>query len=292
MSCHVSAIHLETRATHTTTLSVKVGADLLLESGTVDVTGTDGDSHSLGNLIGLAGDVLVNGVRSVDTATLEEEGTDGTAGTLGSDEDNVNVLGGDNAGLVGVNDRETVSKVKSLALGDEGLNLLPSLGLGGIREQVHDDGTLVDSLGDIEQSLSWNPTVLDSLLPRSTVLTDTDDNVQALVTSVEGLTVTLRAVTDHGKGLTLEVVLELLSGPVGTLVDGLLGTGKVEGLDTTDGLEGNKRQLTFSPHLSTESTHSNAGNGLTSDLGGLASEQSVRPLSGGSRGCSLDSRLE
>jgi hypothetical protein len=33
-----------------------------------------------------------------------------------------------------------------------------------------------------------------------------------------------------------DILLELLNGPVGTLVDGLLGTGKVEGLDTADGL--------------------------------------------------------
>jgi hypothetical protein len=85
--------------TYATTLSVKVRADLLLERGTVNVTGTDGDGHRLGDLVGLAGDVLVNGVGSVDTAALKEEGTDGTAGTLGGDEDNVDVLGGHNAGL-------------------------------------------------------------------------------------------------------------------------------------------------------------------------------------------------
>lgn len=46
---------------------------------------------------------------------------------------------------------------------------------------------------------------------------------------------TLGAVTDEGKGVILEELLELLTGPIGTLVDILLDTGEVNGLDTTDG---------------------------------------------------------
>jgi hypothetical protein len=52
-----------------------------------------------------------------------------------------------------------------LSLGDLGLDGRPSLALGGIREQVHDDGTLGDSLVNFEKVLAWDPAILLSVLP-------------------------------------------------------------------------------------------------------------------------------
>ena len=103
-----------------------------------------------------------------------------------------------------VNNGETVGEVEGLSLGDQGSDLGPGRRLGGIRKQVHDDGSLLDSLGDIEKSLSGDPTVLLSLLPGLSTLSDTDNDLDTLVSGVEGLTVTLRSVTDHGKGVVLE----------------------------------------------------------------------------------------
>jgi hypothetical protein len=97
-----------------------------------------------------------------------------------------------------------VGKVEGLALGDEGSNLGPSRGLSGIGKQVHDDGTLFDSLRDVEEGLSGDPTVLLSLLPGLSTLSDTDNDLDTLVSGVEGLTVTLRSVTNHGEGVVLE----------------------------------------------------------------------------------------
>lgn len=161
-----------------------------------------------------------------------------------------------------------MGKVESLALGDKRGNLAPSLRLGSIGEKVHDDGTLVDGLRDVEESLSGNPTVLLSLFPRLTALSHTDNDLEAVVTGVEGLTVTLGAIANHGESVILEVatdcrisyrltqnrlsrsdpdatpkkkklylLLELVKGPVSTLVDNLFGTGKVESLDTSSGLQ-------------------------------------------------------
>jgi len=68
----------------------------------------------------------------------------------------------------------------------------------------------------------------------------------------------LRSVTDHGKGVVLEEadfvsgilgtplrgggdrensLLEFVEGPVGSLINDLLGSGKVEGLDTSSSLD-------------------------------------------------------
>ena len=208
-----------------TSLSVEVRVDLLLKGGVVSVTGTDGDGESSSLLLGLAGDVLVDGDGSVDTSALEEEGSDGSSGSLGGDKDDVDVLGGDDLGLAGsvwvswicgkrrkrstyvllVDDGETVGEVKSLALGDQGGDLGPGGRLSGIRQEVHDNGTSLDSLGDVEQGLALDPSVLLGLLPGSTALSDTDNDVETVVTGVERLTVTLGSVTDHGKGVVLEV---------------------------------------------------------------------------------------
>ena len=78
------------------------------------------------------------------------------------------------------------------------------------------------------------PAVLLRLLPALTVLADTDDDVQAIVTGVETLSVSLRAVANESKSVILEVVLELGEGPVTSLVDDLLSASKVQGLDTAN----------------------------------------------------------
>lgn len=52
-----------------------------------------------------------------------------------------------------------------LALGELGLDLGPSLGLGSVGEEVHDNGGLANGLIDIEEVLAGDPTICLSLLP-------------------------------------------------------------------------------------------------------------------------------
>ena len=79
--------------------------------------------------------------------------------------------------------------------------------MSSVTEQVHDNGTLADSLVDFEQVLARNPAILLSLLPRSSVLSYTNDDVQAVVAKVETLAVTLRTVTDEGESVVFKEVL-------------------------------------------------------------------------------------
>ena len=78
-----------------------------------------------------------------------------------------------------------------------------------------------------------DPTILDGLFPALAVLADTNDNVEAVVTSIQTLAMALRAVADEGEGVVLEVVVKLGKRPVAALVDDLLGACKVEGLYPT-----------------------------------------------------------
>jgi hypothetical protein len=148
----------------------------------------------------------------VDTAALLEEGADGPAATLGGDEDDVDVLGRDDLGVLLEHDGEAVGEVEGLALGQVGLDVLPGGGLSGVGEEVHDDGTLLESLVDGEEGLagdllrtsakknsdsdsrqrqrSTHPAILLGELPALAALTDADNDVEAVVTSIQPLTVT------------------------------------------------------------------------------------------------------
>jgi hypothetical protein len=71
------------------------------------------------------------------------------------------------------------------------------------------------------------------LAPALAVLADTDNDIEAVVAGVQTLAVALRTIANEGEGVVFKVVLELGERPVSPLVDDLLGSGKVEGLDTT-----------------------------------------------------------
>jgi hypothetical protein len=260
------------------TLTVEVRVDLLLEGGLVEVAGADSDTESNSLLLSLTSDVLVDSERGVDTTALTEEGSDGSARALRGTEDDVDVGGNLDLGEVLEDGGETVREVKGLALNELGLNGGPSLGLGGVGEKVHDNGTTGDSLVDIEQVLAGNPAILLGVLPGLSVLSDTDNDVKAVVTEVKTLTVTLRTVTNEGQSVVLEVLKELLLGPVGTLIDVLLVAGKVHGLDTTNLLldrtssnrSGNSTSTDSSASSRDESSLLNTGSG--SKLAGRATE--------------------
>lgn len=132
-----------------------------------------GNTESDGLVLGGASDVLVDSEGRVDTTSLLEERADGSSGTLWCDEDDINVLWNIDLGQVLEDWGETVGEVESLSLGQLWLDVWPGLGLSSVGEEVHDDGTLGDSLINLEEVLAWDPAVGNSLLPRSTILSDT-----------------------------------------------------------------------------------------------------------------------
>jgi hypothetical protein len=91
-----------------TTLAVEVRVDLLLKGGLVEVAGADGDTEGDGLLLGLAGDVLPDSDGRVDTTAFLEERADGAAGALGCDEDDIDVLGCLDLGVLLEDDGEAV----------------------------------------------------------------------------------------------------------------------------------------------------------------------------------------
>lgn len=218
----------------TTSFTVQIGVDLLFKRGLVDVTGTNGDSQGNGLFFGLAGDVVPDGVGGVNTSALLEQGSDGSTGTLWSSQDDVDVGWWVNLGQLLEDWGETVGEVKGLAFGQERLDVGPGGRLGSVRQQVHDNGTLLDGFVDREQVLTWDPSIFDGGLPGGTVLSDTDDDVQAVISQVQTLAVTLGTVTNQGHCVVLEVLQQLFSWPVGSFVNQLFNTAEVNLLQASD----------------------------------------------------------
>lgn len=107
--------HAMNTAHKATTLAVKVRVDFLLKGGFVEVAGADGDTESDGFFLGLAGYVLVDGDGGVDATAFAEEGAYGAAGTLGGNEDDVDVGGHVDFGEVLEDGGETVGEVEGLS---------------------------------------------------------------------------------------------------------------------------------------------------------------------------------
>lgn len=78
-----------------------------------------------------------------------------------------------------------------------------------------------------------NPAIFDGLLPALAILADTDDDVETVVTGIQALAMTLRAIADKGEGVVFEVVVKPGKGPVAALIDNLVRASKVESLDAT-----------------------------------------------------------
>jgi hypothetical protein len=106
--------HTVDAAHEAASLTVKVRVDLLLKGGHVHVSGADGDTESSGLLESLAGDILEDGDGGVDATALTEKGADSAAGSLGGDEDDIDISWHIDLGELLEHGGESVREVKSL----------------------------------------------------------------------------------------------------------------------------------------------------------------------------------
>ena len=178
----------------------KVGFDFVLEGGDDDAgTGAaDGDGPSHGDVLGVAGGILLNRDQARDAAAAFIFTSDDMAGALRGDHDDVDVLRGDDGLEV---DIETVGGDKSLAGLEVGADLFfEDGGLQLVGEGDEDDVSLLDGLGGLQG--------LEAGLYRSLVVVRAfqlgDDDVNAAVPAVLSVGVALRAEADDGHGLALK----------------------------------------------------------------------------------------
>ena len=204
-SVETSVDELADAAAQDSLLAEQVGLGLLLEGGLEDAgtTGTDAGSVCQSDVLSLAGEVLLDTDQRGAALTLGVQAADDVAGTLGSDHDDVNILGGGDGLEVDV---EAVCESQSLALGHVGSDLLVvDVSAQLIGDQHHDDvaglGSLLD-LHDLEVGMSCSE--LRSLFPVSGTLAQADDDIDAALGEVLGMCVALAAEADDSDGLAVQ----------------------------------------------------------------------------------------
>lgn len=110
-----------------TTLSIQIRVNLLLERCLVHVARTDTNANGHSLLQRFSGDVLEDGDTGVDPASLLEQSSNSATRTLGCDEDDIDILRGNDVGQVLEDDREAVREVERFVIGDERGDLFPCL---------------------------------------------------------------------------------------------------------------------------------------------------------------------
>eukprot|EP00906_Rhabdomonas_costata_P002990 RCo004626 len=211
-------------------LPCQVTGHLLLKGGLEHVPAADPESRGQRAVLGLPGEVLVDGPRGVNATALEEVRSDGQPGALGRHKDHIDVLGRDNPGLVPVHNPEPVREVQGLALGHVLLQCGPHGDLSRIGNEVLHNRRLLRGLLDADQILALHPPVLQGVL-KAVVLLHPHDDVEALVAEVEALPPALGPVPDDRGDLLAEDVAALLHGVVAALNDGLFVTSNGDGAD-------------------------------------------------------------
>src|SRR5208283_6148644 len=147
---------------------------------------------------------------------FKEEPADRGAGPLGRDQDHVDVLGRHDSGLVAVDNAEAVREIQRLTGSQVGLDGRPLLLLACIREQVLDNGAALGGFFEGEQALAGYPAILHRQVPAAAlVLAEPDDDRNAVVLHVQGLTAPLDAVAKDGHGFPAQDLLQFLGRIVG-----------------------------------------------------------------------------
>ena len=215
------------RAHQGAALTGEVGIDLALEIGLEQVAGTHTDAQGERALEGAAGSVLVNSVRRIHAAALQEEAAQGGAGALRGHHDHIHVRGRDDAGALLVGDAEAMGEIQGLARGQVLLHGGPDRDLGRIGDQELDDGAFLAGLLDLEEVHARDPAVGDGLVIRL-ALALADDDVEAVVFQVQGLSGALDAVADDGDGFVLQDFACVFQGEFLAGHDVLVDTAKID----------------------------------------------------------------
>ena len=186
-------------------LTEQVGLGLLLEGRLEDAgaAGTDAGGVGQGDLLGLAGVVLLHADQGRAALALGVQAADDVAGALGSDHDDVNVLRrGDGLEV----DVKAVGKGQCLALGHVGGNLrVVDVGAQLVGNQHHDNVTGLGSLLDLHDlEVLMGGSELGGLLPVGRALAQTDNDIDAALGQILGMSVALGAEADNGNGLAVE----------------------------------------------------------------------------------------
>lgn len=130
---------------------VEVRVDFFFKGGFVEVVGVDGNIYGDGFFFGFVSYVLEDGEGGVDVMVFMEQVVDSVVGIFGGVEDDVDVGGDIDFGFFFEDGGEIVREVQGFVFNKLGFDGGLGFGLGGIGEQVYDDGIVGDGFIDIEE---------------------------------------------------------------------------------------------------------------------------------------------
>ena len=186
-------------------LAEQVGLGFLLEGGLQDActAGTDAGSVCQGDLLCLAGVILLYADQGRAAFAFRVQAADNVAGALGSDHDNVNIFRGNNGLEMDV---EAVCKSQCLALGHVGGNLaVVDVSAQFIGNQHHNNIAGLGSLFNFHHlKVFMGCSKLGCLFPVGRALAQADNNVHAAFSQVFGMGMALGAKADNSNGLAVK----------------------------------------------------------------------------------------
>src|ERR1700744_1645934 len=177
-----------------TAFAGEIAVYFFTEIGFEEVAAADGDAEGDNAVLCFACGILEDGVAAVEAAALEEHAAERGAGAFGGDEEYVDVLGGNDAGLFVEGDAEAMGEIERFSGGQVFLHGWPQLDLGGVAQQVADDRAALQGFFDFEQGFAGNEAVSYRFIPGFGVLALTYYNVDAVVFLVECLAGSLDAI--------------------------------------------------------------------------------------------------
>ena len=184
------------------TLTGEVTCSLTLKGRLEQIAGTNTDTEGDCLLLGIARSILINGIGTVQTASLAEHCAERSSGTLRCYQNHIHILGRNHTCTVAPVDGKSVTIIQGLARSQILFDFWPDGNLTGIRKQHAEDCTSLCSLFDREERLSRYPSFSYSLLVGLS-LTLTDNDIEAIVTQVACLTRSLNTIADNGNRLIL-----------------------------------------------------------------------------------------
>jgi hypothetical protein len=107
-------------------------------------------------------------------------------------------FGGNDAGLLVEGDAETVGEIEGFAGGEVFFYGRPQGDLGGVAQQVADDGPFLQGFFDLEQGLSGDEAIADGFIPGLGIFALTYYDIDAIIFLVQRLAGALYAVADDG----------------------------------------------------------------------------------------------
>ena len=186
-------------------LAEQIGLGLLLEGGLQNACTACADAGSISqcDILGLTGVVLLHADQRGAALALGVQAAHDVAGALGSDHDDVHVLGSGDGLEVDV---EAVCKGQCLALGHVGSHLrVVDIGAQLIGYQHHDNIAGLGSLFHFHHlEVFVGGCELRSLCPVSRTLAQTHHNVDAALGQILRVCMTLAAEADDSDGLAVQ----------------------------------------------------------------------------------------